>query len=197
MVCWIVNAQLQGKRVKRRKPLGRGRRTGVWRQNNEINFLLAVLAILQPTNTDSLWPWSISIGSDMALQCLSVQQLRDMSRRACEHCRGNGSTEHRYAVFCCVKLGNSATTTHGKLHQAFGDDTVPRARAIRWHNVFSEGRTVAGDKQGSGRPSATRTGDNAAQSRDLFDPIEDKQSKWLLMKLTWTGKPFVGYWIKN
>ena len=25
--------------------------------SNEVNFLLAVLAILQPANTDSLWPW--------------------------------------------------------------------------------------------------------------------------------------------
>jgi hypothetical protein len=27
----------------------------------------------------------------------------------------------RYAIFFCVKLGDIATTTHGKLQQAFGD----------------------------------------------------------------------------
>jgi hypothetical protein len=27
----------------------------------------------------------------------------------------------QYAVFFCVKLGDIATTTHGKLQQAFGD----------------------------------------------------------------------------
>ena len=44
---------------------------GVWQLSNEINFLLAVLAILQPTNTDS--PSSISTCSGLALQCLSVE----------------------------------------------------------------------------------------------------------------------------
>jgi len=103
-----------------------------------------------------------------------------MSGRVCEPCRGNGSTEHLAAVcrlFLCVKLGDNATTTHGKLHQDFGDDAVSRAPTFRWHNMFSEGRTVVGDEQRSGRPSTTRTGDNTARLRDLFDPIEDKQSK--------------------
>jgi len=76
------------------------------------------------------------------------------------------------AIFFCVKFGDNATTTHGKLQQAFGEDAVSRARAFRWHNMFSEGRTVVGDEQRNGRPS-TRTGDNTARVRDLFDPIED------------------------
>jgi hypothetical protein len=36
----------------------------------------------------------------------------------------------------CVKLGDSATTTRGKLHQAFGDDAVSRAQAFHWHKIF-------------------------------------------------------------
>jgi hypothetical protein len=56
----------------------------------------------------------------------------------------------RYAIFFCVKLGDNATTTHGKLKQAFGDDAMSRAQAFRWHKMFSEGRTLVQDEQRSG-----------------------------------------------
>ena len=49
--------------------------------------------------------------------------------------------------FFCVKLSDSATTTHGKLQQAFGDDTMSRAQSFRWHKMFYEGRTVVEDEQ--------------------------------------------------
>jgi len=68
----------------------------------------------------------------------------------------------RYAIFFCVKLGDSATTTHGKLQQAFEDDAMSRAQAFPWHKMFSEGRTIVEDEQRSGRPSTTRTSDNTA-----------------------------------
>jgi len=73
----------------------------------------------------------------------------------------------RYAILFCVKLGDSATTTHGKLQQAFGDDAMSRAQAFRWHKIFSEGRTIVEDEQRSGRPSTTRTSDNTARVREL------------------------------
>jgi hypothetical protein len=101
--------------------------------------------------------------------------VREVSGRVCEHCRGNGSTEHRAAVrqLFCVKLGDSATTTHVKLQHAFGDDPISRAQAFRWHKMISEARTLVEYERRSGRPSATRTGDNTARVRELFDPIED------------------------
>jgi hypothetical protein len=52
----------------------------------------------------------------------------------------------RYAIFF-VKLGDNATTTHGKLQQTFGDDVVSRVQAIRWHNMFAEGRAFVEDEQ--------------------------------------------------
>jgi len=73
----------------------------------------------------------------------------------------------RYAIFFCVKLGDSATTTQGKLQQAFGDDGMSRAQAFRWHKMFSEGRTIVEDEQRSGWPLTTRTSDNTAQIREL------------------------------
>ena len=76
----------------------------------------------------------------------------------------------RYAIFSfCVKLGGNATTTHGKLQQAFGDDAMSKAQAFRWKKRgFSEGRILVEDEQRSGRPSTTRTRDNTAQVRELF-----------------------------
>jgi hypothetical protein len=53
-----------------------------------------------------------------------------------------------------------------------------------WHKMFSEGKNLVGVEQRSGRPSATRTGDNAVRVRELFDPNEDEQSKRPLMKWT-------------
>jgi hypothetical protein len=64
---------------------------------------------------------------------------------------------HQYAIFLCAKLGDSATTTHGKLQQAFEDNATSRAQAFRWHKVFSEGRNLAEDEQHSGRPLAETT----------------------------------------
>jgi hypothetical protein len=53
--------------------------------------------------------------------------------------------EAHHAAVChlfCVKLSDNATTTHGKPQQAFGVDAISRAQASRWHNKFSEGRTL-------------------------------------------------------
>jgi len=50
-----------------------------------------------------------------------------------------------YTIFLCVKLSDSATTTRGKLQQAFGDDAMSRAQAFHWHKMFSEGRTIVED----------------------------------------------------
>jgi len=43
-----------------------------------------------------------------------------------------------YAIFCvCVKLGDIATTTHGILQQAFGDDAMSRTQVFSLaQNVF-------------------------------------------------------------
>jgi hypothetical protein len=56
----------------------------------------------------------------------------------------------RYAIFFfCVKLSDNATTKHGNLQQAFGNDVMSRAQAFHWHNMFSEGRALVEDEQRS------------------------------------------------
>ena len=86
----------------------------------------------------------------------------------CKPCRGKGITEYRAAEchLFCVKLGENATTTHGQLQQAFGHHAMSKEQAFRWHDMFSEGRTLVEDGQRSGRPSTTRIGDNAARVRE-------------------------------
>jgi hypothetical protein len=93
-----------------------------------------------------------------------------MSGGVCEPRHENGRTEHRAALcqFFCVKLGNSATKTHEKLQQVFGDDAMSRTQAFRWYNTFSEGRTLVEDQQRSGLPSTARIGDNTARLGELF-----------------------------
>ena len=57
----------------------------------------------------------------------------------------------RYAIFSfLVKLGDIATTTHGKNRQAIGDDAMLKAQAFRWQKTFSEGRILVEDEQRSG-----------------------------------------------
>ena len=74
--------------------------------------------------------------------------------------------------FFCVKLDDSATTTHGKLQQAFGDNAMSRAQSFRWHKMFSEGRTIvvssaADNHQQHGQVTTQHEYEN------LFDLIED------------------------
>jgi hypothetical protein len=73
----------------------------------------------------------------------------------------------RYAICFYVKHGDNVNTTHGKIQQAFGNDEMSRAQDFRWQKIFSEDRNLIEDEQRSRRPSATRTGDNTAQVREL------------------------------
>ena len=69
---------------------------------------------------------------------LSVGQVLDMSGGVCEPRHKNGSMENRAAVcrlFICVKLGDSATITNGKLQHTFGDDATSKAQTFRWHKM--------------------------------------------------------------
>jgi hypothetical protein len=96
-----------------------------------------------------------------------------MSTRVSEPCHENGILHSSIPYCFCVKLGDSATTTNGKLKQVFGDDATSRAQAFYWHKMFSEGRSLVEDQQCSEPPSATRMGDNIARLENFFDLIKD------------------------
>ena len=60
-----------------------------------------------------------------------------MSGGVCEPHHENGTTVHRVAIchlLLCVKLSDSATTTHGKLQHALGDDAMSREQDSVWQN---------------------------------------------------------------
>jgi len=80
----------------------------------------------------------------------------------------------RYAIFFFyVKLGDSATTRHGKLQQNFGDDAMSRAQAFRCTKCFLKAEppfkmgSAADDHQKHGQVTTRQEYEN------LFDPIED------------------------
>jgi len=65
--------------------------------------------------------------------------------------RKHGTSRSDMPSFLFVlKLGDNATTTHGKLQQAFGDDAMSKAQAFRWQKMFSEGRILLEDEQRRG-----------------------------------------------
>ena len=79
----------------------------------------------------------------------------------------------RYSIFFCVKLGDSATTTHGNLKQAFGDDAMSRAQAFRWHKMFSEGRPLLMMSSAADDHQQHRQVTTQHEYGNFFDPIED------------------------
>ncbi|KAK5644536.1 hypothetical protein RI129_005836 [Pyrocoelia pectoralis] len=75
--------------------------------------------------------------------------------------------EQRYAIKCCVKLGDSVKETYGKLVKVFGDEALSRAQVFRWHKDFKNGRESVGDEPRSGRPVDPRTDNNVQRVRIL------------------------------
>jgi hypothetical protein len=62
----------------------------------------------------------------------------------------------RYAIFFCVKLGDSATTIHGKRLHAFGDYAVSKAQPFAGTVCFLKAE-----------PLLKMRGDNTTQVREL------------------------------
>jgi len=75
--------------------------------------------------------------------------------------------EQRCAIKLCVKLGESATVTYEKLQRAYGEHSLSRAQAFKWHKSNLEGREQVEDKPCAGRPSTSKTDDNVERVRSL------------------------------
>jgi len=56
----------------------------------------------------------------------------------------------RYQI--CVKLIKSATETFASLTEAYGDATLSRTMAFKWHRAFKDGRENVEVNPHSGRP---------------------------------------------
>jgi len=79
----------------------------------------------------------------------------------------NVQFEQRVNIKFCVKLGKTATETSQLLHDAYGDEALPRARVFEWHRRFVSGRVSVEDDTRSGRPSSSRNEDNVVRIRDM------------------------------
>jgi hypothetical protein len=68
----------------------------------------------------------------------------------------------------CIKLGESAIETLEMLRGAFGEHSLSRTMVFEWHSHFKAGRVSVEDDKCSGRPSTSKTTEDAEKIRELF-----------------------------
>jgi hypothetical protein len=73
----------------------------------------------------------------------------------------DGKIEQRVCIKFCVKLGKSATETFEMLREAFGEHSLSWTTVFEWHSRFKAGRVSVEDDECSGRPSTSKTTENA------------------------------------
>ena len=67
------------------------------------------------------------------------------------------TSEERYVIEFCFKLGKNATETYGMLQTAFGASCMNRASVFEWHKRFKESRESVRDNERCGRSKEIRT----------------------------------------
>ena len=75
------------------------------------------------------------------------------------------SVEQRVNLKFLVRLGKTPTEALKLLQVVYGDDTMSSTRLFEWHRRFKEGREKVEDDHRSGRPSTSRTNENAERVR--------------------------------
>ena len=95
------------------------------------------------------WPISIISGSnEQQQQELEYTLLKPDSHRWWFSKMQSGpkdTSEERYAIKFCFKLGRNVTETYGMLQTALGASCMKRALVFEWHKRFKEGRESVGD----------------------------------------------------
>ena len=69
----------------------------------------------------------------------------------------SGTSEERYAIQVCFKLGKNATETYGILQAAFGASCMNQASVSEWHKRFKETRESVRDNERCGRSKEVNT----------------------------------------
>ena len=67
------------------------------------------------------------------------------------------TSEERYAIKFCFKLGKNATEMYGMLQTAFQPSCMNRASVFEWHKRFKECRESVRDDERCGRSKEVRT----------------------------------------
>jgi hypothetical protein len=52
---------------------------------------------------------------------------------------GDDNREELYAIKFCIRLGEGATDTYGKIQKTFGNDSASPAQVFRWYKIFVNG----------------------------------------------------------
>ena len=79
------------------------------------------------------------------------------------------TSEERYAIKFCFKLGKNATKTYGMLQAAFRPSCMNRASVFEWHKRFKEARESVRDDERFGRSKEVRTPDLIGQIKNFMD----------------------------
>ena len=67
------------------------------------------------------------------------------------------TSEERYAIKFCFKLGNNARETYGMLQTAFRPSCMNRASVFEWHKRFKEGTESVRDDERCARSKEVNT----------------------------------------
>ena len=67
------------------------------------------------------------------------------------------TSEERYGIKFCFKLGKNATETYGTLQTAFRPSCMNRASVFEWYKRFKEGRESVGNDERCGRSKEVNT----------------------------------------
>lgn len=80
----------------------------------------------------------------------------------------NVKTEQQINIKFLVKFKKSATERFQVLTEAYGDETLSRARVFEWHKRSSGGRDSVEDDERAGCPKSAITNQNIAKVRDAI-----------------------------
>ena len=72
----------------------------------------------------------------------------------------SSTLQQRVCIKFCVKNGFNDAQTLEMLEKCFGNDTLTRSKAFRWHERSRSGRESVEDDERSGRPSTAKTDEN-------------------------------------
>ena len=79
------------------------------------------------------------------------------------------TSEERYTIKFCFKLGKNATETYGMLQTAFWPSCMNWASVFEWHKIFKEGRESVRDDERCGRSKEVNTPELIGQIKNFMD----------------------------
>jgi len=82
-------------------------------------------------------------------------------------CTTDQRKEQRMYIKFCANLEKSATETLTMIQQAFGDQSLSRARVFQWHARFKTGGTSVDDDEHTGRPTSCTTPETVTRTQEL------------------------------